>query len=317
MVLLATLAFVGLTAIAQLEVAGARPPRRAAAPRPAVGLVPGQAWPEVFAPDVVSVGNVFQGSFTPDASEFYFFKNVTPGAEDYRIFVSRRRDGRWSEPERLELGGSHSDVYPAVSPDGRRLVFSSYRPVTGDDSGRPNAHLWYAERRGGDWGEPVFMAETTRLGQYHSQLVFDRTGDLYFGRDTADFRNHVDLFARWDGERYGAPQLAPAWEHFRDRVPEGHHLWETTPGNDGTYVILEISRSDAETGRPGPADLWFARRSPGGWGEARPVAGNVNTSGNENFVFYSPDGRFLYFVRDFNAFYRLPVAVALGEPAGR
>jgi hypothetical protein len=46
-------------------------------------------------------------------------------------------------------------------------VFSSYRPAPGDMAEKRNAHLWYADREGNGWGEPVFMSAANKLGSYH------------------------------------------------------------------------------------------------------------------------------------------------------
>lgn len=54
-----------------------------------------------------------------------------------------------------------------------------------------------------------------------------------------------------------------------------------------------------------------------GWSVPRPLVGGVNTEVAENFPFYSPDGRTLYFVRDFAEFCRVPLEVALGGPEDR
>src|SRR5688500_9919054 len=96
---------------------------------------------KVFGPDVLSAGEVFRGSFTPDGRSFYFFKKVAPGEEEYRIFVSHLKNNQWSEPVRVDLGGDYSDTYPAISKDGKRMAFASYRPVPGVEQKKPNAHL--------------------------------------------------------------------------------------------------------------------------------------------------------------------------------
>ena len=69
------------------------------------------------------------GAFSPDGREFLFFRKVDRRREDYRIFVSRNVDGEWAEPERSFWGGEYSELYPSISPDGGRMVFTSYRPV--------------------------------------------------------------------------------------------------------------------------------------------------------------------------------------------
>ena len=46
----------------------------------------------------------YQGSFTADGREFYFFRKEGQG-EDYRIYRSMLRGSTWDAAERLDLGG--------------------------------------------------------------------------------------------------------------------------------------------------------------------------------------------------------------------
>ncbi len=173
---------------------------------------------ELFGAGVLSVGEVYRGSFTPDGRTLYFFKKVTPEREDYRIFVSHLRAGKWTEPERVRLGGDYSDLYPAISKDGKRLMFSSYRPAPGDTSPKPNAHLWYVDRKGTGWGEPVFMAAANTLGHYHSWVEFGPDVAVYFRRTTPDWRSNETLLTRWNGKAYAPPvPFADAlrWKNWR------------------------------------------------------------------------------------------------------
>lgn len=274
---------------------------------------PTDSAPELIGPATISVGNLFRGTFTPDGDTLYYFRNVTEGREDYRLFRSHRESGRWSEPERVTLGGEYSDLYPAITPDGRRMVFSSYRPAPGDTSSHPSAYLWYVEREGGAWGEPVFMAEASAWSHYHSQPIFDARGDLYFSRSTWEYRGHSEHVTQWDGTRYGPADTSATWQALRDRLPEHLHLYETTPGYDGTFALLVVAERP-DSGRPGPPDLHVSFRTGSEWSTPRPLRGGVTTEGTENFAFYGPGGRDLYFVRDFAQLYRVPLASALGPP---
>jgi len=127
--------------------------------------------PEPVGPGTLAAGEVYRGSFGPDGNTLYFFKKVGED-ESYRIFSSARTPDGWSAPARVDLGGEFSDLYPSISRDGRRMVFSSYRPVPGAAGGQPNAHLWYADRTNGTWGAPVFMARASTIGHYHSWVEF-------------------------------------------------------------------------------------------------------------------------------------------------
>jgi hypothetical protein len=263
-------------------------------------------------PGRISVGNLFRGTLTPDGDTLYFFKQITTGKEDYRIFRSHRAGDLWSEPERVSLGGEFSDLYPAIGPDGQRMVFSSYRPAPGDSSAHPSAYLWYVERERGAWGAPVFMAEASEWAHYHSQPIFDARGNLYFNRSGWDYSGHSEHVSRWSGGRFQRPDTSAAWLALRDRTGAGRHLYETTPGFDGSFTLLAIGERPAG-GRPGPPDLFVSFRTATGWTAPRPLQSGVNTPATENFPFYSPDGRELYFVRDFSRLYRLPLEQALGQ----
>lgn len=266
--------------------------------------------PQVFGGGVLSVGEVYRGCFAPDGRTFYFFKKVTPNQEDYRIFLSRLKDGVWTEPERVNLGGEYSDTYPAISKDGKRLVFASYRPTPGDTSAKPNAHLWFADRKGDGWGEPVFMAMASKLGHYHSWVEFGYDGAIYFRRTTPDWTATETLVTRWDGKAYTTPApfvAAVRWKNWRAdvRVAGG------SPGPDGKTVFLDVATRNPKTGR-GASDIWVSfRQGKDNWTEPKPLGLSINSEGYDVFPFFSPDGKQMYFVRDFATFYRVPLADAL------
>jgi hypothetical protein len=77
-------------------------------------------------------------------------------------------------------------------------------------------------------------------------------------------------------------------------------------------VFLDVATRNPATGKPA-SDIWVAEKRGDAWSDPRPIGGGVNSDGFDVFPFVSPDGRELYFVRDFTAFYRVPLAVALGR----
>lgn len=265
--------------------------------------------PKVFGPGVLSVGEVYRGCFAPDGRSFYFFKKVVQGQEEYRIFVSRFARGTWTVPERMRFGGEFSDLYPAISKDGNRLVFSSYRPAPGDKSPKANAHLWYVDRKGNGWGEPVFMAAASLLGHYHSWVEFGPEGTLYFRSTTPDWQSNQTLVSRWNGREYSVPTpfaAAEQWKQWRKdlRIVGG------SPGPDGKTVFLDVATRHPQTGTIA-SDIWVSLKKGHTWTEPKPLGAGVNSAGFDVFPFFSPDGRDLYFVRDFAAFYRISLKTAL------
>lgn len=277
------------------------------------GQAPDAAEPEPFGDGVFTGGEIFRGSFAPDGRTFYFFKKVVPGQEEYRIFASRLTDGKWTAPRRVGLGGEHSDLYPAVSKDGRRLVFVSYRPVPGVKTDKPNAHLWYADRQGEGWGEPVFMAKANLIGHYHAWAEFGRDDAVYFRRITPDWRSRRTLVTRWNGTEYAEAVPFEEAERLSERLSERRpdlNVNGGSPGPTRDLIFFDVGTRDAETGRRA-SDIWVAVRRNGEWLGPAPLGPGINGPGYDVFPFFSPDGRTMYFVRDFREFRRIPLAAAL------
>jgi len=61
----------------------------------------------------------------------------------------------------------------------------------------------------------------------------------------------------------------------------------------------------------GASDIWVSIRRGGTWAPPRKLGAGINSDGYDVFPFVSPDGRDLYFVRDFAAFYHIPQREAL------
>jgi hypothetical protein len=239
-----------------------------------------------------------------------FFRKVAANRddEDYRILESRLVDGHWTVPTRITLGGDFSDLYPTISPDGRRLVFSSYRPAPGDTSSHRNAHLWYADRVGDRWGTPVFMGKANLLGHYNSGPQFLADGSVHWTATTPDWRSQTSYITRWNGREYSAPEVFTTAERWRTATPDTRMSLAKLSA-DQSFAILEVAKVDGR--RQAPPDLYVSYRRGTEWSEPRALVAGVNTGATENFVTISPDAKYLYFVRDFSGFYRVPLDKAL------
>ncbi len=295
-------------------------PVLAALPAAAVGQAPDRCATapvsaEQFAPALADSGQLFRAAFGPDGTTLYYFKKVAPRGEEYRIFVSRREGASWAPGAQLQLGTVASDLYPSVSPDGRRLVFASYRPAPGDPTTHANAYLWYADRQGTGWGPPVFIAAASLFGNYHSGPVIDSAYTIQFHRTAADWRTTWDMTTRWDGRRYldaePVRQDDPRgrWRHFS---PGRHYVWGGLLAPSGAFAVLDVSPLDSITGRRGPPEVWLTRRMGGEWSLPYRAGGGINSAASENFVTLTPDGCGLVFTRDFSRFMHVGVAAALG-----
>lgn len=264
-----------------------------------------------FAPHLADSTKLFRGQFSPDGRELYYFKKVTPGQEDYRIFVSRLQNGTWSAPDRLLVAGEVSELYPTLSPDGRRLVFSSYQPVPGDTSSHPNAHLYVAERRGSGWGTPVLQRTASRIGWYHSGPVVQPDNSVHFMITSPDWRTAISMRSEWNGSEYGPATTYSEAERWRDWQRDRMQVWGAQPTSQDSVMLVFVSER-----KPGggirPADIYASFRRADGWTEPRPLGAGVNTpEAVENFAFLSSDGCELLFTRGFSRFYHVSLTAAL------
>jgi hypothetical protein len=173
-----------------------------------------------------------------------------------------------------------------------------------------NAGLWSARRTPEGWSTPVWLANVTRLGEYHSQPFLARDGRLFFHRTSSDWDATTTLVADPAGDAFGAPlPYAPVerWRRWRDDLL----VWGGLPTPDTSVIVFEVSPTLAK-GRRGPSDLWASRLGPEGWSVPAPLVGGVNTAeGWENFATVTPDGCDLVFVRNFSGFYRVSLRAAL------
>lgn len=271
---------------------------------PAPGCASAPTWATAFAPNLSDSARLYRGTFAPDGRTLYYFRKVTLDAEDYRILVSRRTGPGWSAGERLDLGGDYSDLYPSVSPDGKRLAFASYRPAPGDTASKHNAYLWYAERQGSGWGPPKFIAAATQFGTYHSGPIIAADYSIRFGRTSSDWRTKWSMVTRWDGKAYRTAEpigQGDPGERWRDWRPGELHVWGGQLAPGGHLAILDISPIDGP-GRRAPAQVWISLKRGEDWSEPRPAGGGVNGSGWTNFVTFHSDGCSILYVRDFTRF---------------
>ena len=275
----------------------------ALAPPPAAGHA-AEPLVEVFAPASGPAGTLFQGSFSPDGEEFYFFRKIGE-PEDYRLYRTVRRGGEWSDAEQIE--SAYSDLYPSISPDGRRLVFVSYRPLPGRTLAEHATTLWQRVRtdRTQEWGPPAPVQEATPPDRYVSTLVHRADGSICFRSHSLDYRTTTHNCAAPKGDGYSAPRADDALETWRTRLPEGARLAGGTLSRDGRVIALEVVTGSQATGDFN-ADIWVSRLPEGAstWTSPVPLPASVNTPGFENFIVFGP-GDDLYFVRDFSTYHRV------------
>lgn len=241
----------------------------------------------IFAPGVVSTGDVFASTFTPDGRTVVFTKFSPPRMT---LMSSTMVDGHWTTPAALPFSGTYRDLDPSFAPDGSRLYFSSWRPKSASPTDTTSlADTWYADRTAGGWSDPVRVAEPVNSGDVDMYPSVTRTGVLYFDSFRSRPRRRLVYRApRQPDGSYGAVQeLDPTIN-----ADSGASNAFVDP--DERYLVFGAVRP----GGYGGVDLYVSwRDSAGRWSEPRNLGASVNTAGTEFCPFVSRDGRYLFFTR--------------------
>jgi hypothetical protein len=247
--------------------------------------------PAVFAPGVLSgPAHDSAPAFSPAGDEVYFGRS---NSEQSAVLVSTRGpDGQWTEPRIAPFSGAWNDMEPAMSPDGRFLVFVSNRPdrAGGDvavgfygGATQKGGRLWRVERRGQDWGEPTLLPANVNPGTsvYAPSVAAD--GSLYFMTpDTTSGRFRL-FRAQLRNRKYLQAQPLP----FSDgKVTDV----DPAVAPDESYLVFGSGRI------PGRGiDLFIAFRDGASWTQPVHLGDAINTPKSDAEPRLSPDAKVLYF----------------------
>ncbi len=162
---------------------------------------PGQN-PSVFAPDIV-VANHSGITISPDGHEVFW------QSPEQTIWTTKLENGLWTKPEAVpfshKIKGLFVDDVPFLSPDGRKMFFTSRRPV--DSASAEKENIWFAERNSSGWSDPKPLGPEVNAMMLHWQVSVSRSGTLYFSGEGPDGHGEMDLYcSRLIDGRYAKPQ---------------------------------------------------------------------------------------------------------------
>jgi hypothetical protein len=263
---------------------------------------PRQATAVPFADGVVSTPVSACVTFAPDGNTVYFSRSE-PAAKKSSIMISRLVGGRWTPPEVAPFSGTYNEGDPALSPDGSRLVFWSWRPPGAAPA--VASALWFVDRQGASWGVPRPVgagASYPRGPVYAWGPSVSANGTVYFFRG---------------GPKPGGPPWLSRARRAGENYAEGEYLDEAINGRfgggdtaiapDESYLVFSSSRPDSL----GSGDLYVSVRQGDTWTEPRHLGPTVNSRENEMCPCVA--GGRLYFSRSGQGIFSIPLAaIGLG-----
>jgi hypothetical protein len=257
---------------------------------PYLGQKPPGKTPEIFAPGIISNGiGVASIAFTPHGDEIYFARH-TAGADDLgEILFMKLEKGQWTAPRLASFSGEFRDWNLNLSPDGKRLFYTSRRPLRPGNRQKKDNDIWYVKRTDTGWGEPInagFPVNTEKMDCYASVTG---EGTLYYhGFNYPDSNGGADIYRSvYANGKYLKP------EHLGEAVNSKYHDYDVFIAPDETILFF------VSPGRPegyGSNDLYISfRNQKGSWTGAVNMGAGINSEASEICPSLSPDGRYLFF----------------------
>jgi len=226
-------------------------------------------------------------TFDPSGEEAFFSLN-TPDGESADLMETRMVDGVWTNPEAAPFNSDQIDNDISMSPDGKRLIWRSWRPLPGNTDSEKGVSLWAADRGEDGWGEP-FPVE---CGGERKAAVYPGISDdgtLYFSVRVAVVDGEPEyaiLRARRAGSQYATPEAV---------IGGLTSAADLCVAPDESFLVATIFRQPRFKGQ---ADLHVSYQQPdGSWTELFELGDAVRSEITEFCPTISADGTRLFFCR--------------------
>ncbi len=253
---------------------------------PYLGQKPPGMTPEIFAEGIVSTGaSEFGSTFAPDGQEFYY---AVSGVPRQVIVFMKFQENRWTQPQIPVFSGRYNDWDLNFSPNGKKLYFTSNRPLTGTGDPLDNSNLWVVDKLNTGWSEPQDLGPLINTDGYENYPSVTNDGTLYyFHSKKGDDRNPDVYYSKLKNGKYSEP------ERLGNEINSQYHEWDPFIAQDESYLIFG---SVDRPGGFGGCDLYISfRKEDGSWTQAINMGETINTEANEFCPNVTSDGKYLFF----------------------
>jgi len=239
-------------------------------PTPEINLSAPPATAALFAPGIISTAfNERDLAVSPDQQEIMY----TLGTDDnaFRAIVQiRLKDGKVKQKEIAPFSGRYSDIEPFYAPDGKKLYFSSTRPLNDKDV-TPDYNIWVAEKINGEWSAeatPASFVLNSEMDEYYPSVAAN--GNIYFTAAYVTAKGREDIYvSRLLNGQY---ELPVSLDSTINSVKYEFNAY-VSPKEDA-LVFTSYGRVDDLGG----GDLYVSTKDASGhWTQARHVSAEINS----------------------------------------
>lgn len=128
--------------------------------------------------------------FTRNNEENGIQKADSKGVTRLKIYQARKGEFDWEDLRELPFNNDeYSTCHPSLSPDGRRLYFTSDMP-----GGYGGFDLYFVEKRGESWSMPINLGPDINTPQNEVFPFIHESGVLFFSSNGHNSRGGLDIF---------------------------------------------------------------------------------------------------------------------------
>jgi ankyrin repeat protein len=243
---------------------------------------------EQFAAGIVASRHTFHSSvtFSADGKEAYWAVLDYGKDRTRAIIESKMKNGRWTLPKRASFSqiGVGDDV-PFISPDGKQLFFSSWRPA--EKGGKlEKENIWVMDRIGNSWSEPYPLPPIINSTEdIHHALSIDLKRNLYFGASPEGGYGASDIYcSKYENGEYQRPiNLGPIINGGRNEgqpyiAPDGSYLIFNKYKPIGWSIFISYLKEDRS------------------WTEPKDLIDILKLSDRMDVPIVTRDGKYLFFL---------------------
>jgi Tol biopolymer transport system component len=240
-----------------------------------------------FANGIISTDSIEHSSpaFSPDG-KLVLWTRIYSGKPAFIVEMKRTGQG-WTKPAAPSFANSKfDDFYPSFSVDGKKLFFSSRRPLPQGYPQNQDMWIWEVERNDNGWGTPRPLDSTIMKGFEYAHSV-SKKGTIFFSSRRPGARDFDIFFARLNNDKFLQPEI------LNDSINTAGYEDGPFIAPDESYLIFESQRPESIDGS---IDLYVCfKQKNGSWTAPKNMGPQINTKYSERFAKVSPDGKYLFF----------------------
>jgi len=240
-----------------------------------LGQKPPGLVPEIFAPDLISVKDRYEGAitFSPNLDEIYF--GIKNKDNQSAIYFSKLKSKKWSPIKKVDFtqGQKKAEIHPFYSTIDNKIYFTAYDKAFKDEK------IWYVNRLEGGFSEAYLLDPGI-----NNDLCFfpnqTKNGDLYYF-NVSKFKTY---YATYKNGNFSEPKPLNI---------KGHHVFIAPNQN---YLVYTAKSNKDQSRKDNDIYVCFKNDS-GEWTKPKNLGNNINSKLDEKNPSITPDGKFLFFGR--------------------